>query len=280
MMISVIITVKNEARNLPDLLDSLVIQEQPLEILILDSASEDDTVKIAKSYSKRYDFVKVYDHGGTRGESRNYGAKVAEGDILAFIDGDCIADHTWIAELRKGIQEGEIVAGKTIVVGNKAFEDLERVELFYQGFDLTYPSCNLAYKKETYEDIKGFDPWFRTAEDIDLNLRAVDNGAKIVYNENAIVFHRTRSNLISFFKQAFWNGFGRKQLTLKHGRLWKNYRMEEMIKHHMSFWYMIRLSMALLGYFTCKFFMRKRPAEYRKRRAVTDNVSPNGSKGT
>lgn len=263
-MISIIITVKNEARNLPDLLDSLVIQEQPIEIIILDSASEDGTVEIAKSYERRYDFVRVYEQGGTRGESRNYGAKVANGEVLAFVDGDCIADHTWIKELRKGIEDAEIVAGKTIVVGNKAFEDLERVELFYQGFDLTYPTCNLAYRKGTFEKIHGFDPWFRTAEDIDLNYRAVDCGAKIFYNENAIVFHRTRSNFFKFFKQAFWNGFGRKQLTLKHGRLWKNYRMVEMIKHHMSFWYMVRLVMALLGYFTCKFLRRKRPSEFKK----------------
>ncbi len=257
-LVSIIITVRNEERNLANLLDSLIAQEQPIEIIIDDSASEDSTVKIANSYAKLHDYIKVYNHGGTRGESRNFAVKEATGDAVAFIDGDCIAHHLWIKELKKGLETGDIVAGKTINIGNKAFEDLDRVELYYQGFDLTYPSCNLLYRKEVFNDINGFDPWFRTAEDIDLNFRAVRNGAKITFAENAVVYHRTRSNLLGFFKQAFWNGFGRKQLTLKHGRLWSNYRPMEMIKAHITFWYLARLGIALLGYFTCKFSHSRR----------------------
>jgi len=253
MLISIIITVRNEEQNLPNLMDSLVAQEQPIEIIIVDSASEDRTVPIARNYAKRYPFVRIFEHGGTRGESRNFGSEKAKGEALAFIDGDCIAQHGWIAEMRKGLAEGDIVAGKTINIGNQAFEDLDRVELYYKGFDLTFPSCNLVYKKKVFDEIEGFDSWFMTAEDIDLNYRAVDKGANLIYNENAIVYHRTRSNLFGFFKQAFWNGFGRKQLTLKHGPLWTNYRPIEMIKHHITFWYLARLCIALLGYFTCKF---------------------------
>ena len=111
-----------------------------MEILIIDSASEDRTVPIAKSYAKRFPFIKIYQHGGTRGESRNFGAEVAQGEALAFIDGDCIAQHGWIKEMRKGLKKGDVVAGRTINIGNKAFEDLDRVELYYKGFDLTYPN--------------------------------------------------------------------------------------------------------------------------------------------
>jgi glycosyltransferase involved in cell wall biosynthesis len=257
MLISIIITVRNEERNLPNLMDSLIAQEQPIEIIIVDSASEDKTVEIAKSYAKRHDFIKIFQHGGTRGESRNFGTRKASGEAFAFIDGDCIAHQLWIREMRKGLEDGDIVAGKTINIGNKAFEDLDRVELYYKGFDLTYPSCNLVYKKETFYKIDGFDSWFRTAEDIDLNYRAVDKGAKLIYNGNAMVYHRTRTNLLGFFKQAFWNGFGRKQLTLKHGRLWSNYKPVEMLKAHITFWYFARLGIALLGYFTCKVFRHR-----------------------
>jgi glycosyltransferase involved in cell wall biosynthesis len=277
MMISIIITVRNEERNLPNLLDSLVTQEQPIEILIIDSASEDKTVPIAESYAKRFPFIKIYKHGGTRGESRNYGAQVAQGDALAFIDGDCIAHHMWIREMRKGFLEGDIVAGKTINIGTKAFEDLDRVELFHKGFDMTYPSCNLTYKREVFEKIEGFDPWFRTAEDIDLNYRAVDSGAKIHYSDNALVYHRTRSNLLGFFKQAFWNGFGRKQLTLKHGRLWKNYKAIDMIKSNITFWYLARIGIALLGYFTCKFFRRRKYSPKKTATAVAADAKKSKS---
>ncbi|MEM4161125.1 MAG: glycosyltransferase, partial [Thermoplasmata archaeon] len=254
MMISVIITVRNEEKHIPDLLDSLVVQEKPFEIIIVDSSSEDRTCEIVREYMKKYESIRLLEHGGTRGESRNFGVNHAKGDYVAFIDGDCIANPFWLSELRKGLREAQVVAGKTIQIGYHAFEKLERVELLYKGMDVTFPSANLAYEKKLFEKIGGFDPWFITAEDIDLNLRAVDAGAKILYNEKAIVYHRARESFYKFFKQAFWNGYGRKQLTLKHGRLWQHYKPSEMLKASINFWYLARLSFAFLGYIACKFF--------------------------
>jgi len=123
---------------------------------------------------------------------------------------------------------------------------------------VTYPGCNTAYKREVLDKVGGLDPWFITAEDIDLNYRAVSAGYKIIYNENAIMYHRTRGSLYGFFKQAFWNGVGRKQLTLKHGRLWGSYQPLEMIKREMNIWSLSRLIVAMLGYIAYKLFGDKR----------------------
>ena len=254
MFISVIITVRNEERNMADLLDSFIIQEQPFEVLIIDSNSTDNTQKIVRAYSKKYPFIKLRIKGGTRGDCRNYGVRISHGDAVAFVDGDVILNPFWMQEIRKGFAKGDIVAGKTIQIGYHAFEDLERVELYYKGFDLTYPSCNLAYTRQLYETIEGFDPWFVTAEDIDLNLRGVDEGGKIVYCPKAVVYHRTRGSFYGFFKQAFWNGIGRKQLTLKHGSLWQDYRPDELLTRKLSLWYVARIITALMGYFAYKFF--------------------------
>ncbi len=263
MLISVIITVKNEERDMPDLLDSLVVQEQPLEIIIVDAHSDDRTREIVAEYAEDYDFIKLYLKGGTRGTGRNYGATKAEGNLLAFIDGDEIVNPFWGEEMRKSAKQYDIVAGKTVQIGYHAFEELERVELYHKGYDVTYPSCNLLYHKKIFESIGGFDPWFMTAEDIDLNFRAVEIGAKIGYNGKAIVYHRTRGSFYGFFKQAFWNGFGRKQLTMKHGKLWSNYSPDKMIKVNMNTWYAIRMVPALAGYVACKFF-GTRPGESEK----------------
>ncbi len=257
MLISVIITVRNEERDMPDLLDSLVVQQPPIEVIVVDANSEDRTQKIVKEYSKEYDFVKLYAKGGTRGVGRNHGVKKAKGDLIAFIDGDEIVNPFWTEEMRRSAKKYDIVAGKTVQIGYHAFEELERVELYYKGYDVTYPSCNLLYHKKVFERINGFDPWFQTAEDIDLNFRAIEAGATIGYNENAIVYHRTRGSFYGFFKQAFWNGFGRKQLTMKHGKLWSNYSPDKMIKVNLTTWYAIRMVPALAGYTACKFFGTK-----------------------
>ena len=260
MLVSVVVTVKNEERNLRDLLDSLVTQEGPLEVLIIDAGSTDRTCEIVEEYSRRYPFVRLIRKGGTRGEGRNHGAKMARGDVVAFTDGDCIANPFWLKSIREGMKGASVVAGKTIHIGYKPFEQLERVELIYAGSDVTFPSCNLAYAKTAFEAVGGFDPWFVTAEDIDLNLRAVQAGNRIAYAPNAIIYHRTRDSIFDFLRQALWNGAGRKQLTSKHGSLWGTYRPIEMFRRQATFWSMVRLAVALLGYVGYRFFGRPRVA--------------------
>ncbi len=245
---SVVVTVRNEERNLPALLDSLVIQEPPVEVVLVDSDSEDRTREIATSYGERFPFVRLYRKGGTRGAGRNHGVEKSEGTYVAFTDGDCLTSPFWIRNLRLAARDAKVVAGRTMQIGYRPFEDLERVELIYGGYDITYPSCNLVYPRDTFLAIGGFDEWFVTAEDIDLNLRAVEEGAAIAYREDAIVYHRTRASWYDFLKQAFWNGAGRKQLTLKHGRLWSSYRPRELFRQQATPASSLRLAAALLGY--------------------------------
>lgn len=254
VLISVIVTVRNEERNMCDLLDSLVTQEGPLEIIIVDAYSTDRTKEMVESYQSRFEYIRYFLKGGTIGAGRNYGVEQSRGDAVAFIDGDCIANPFWLKNMREGLKESKVVAGRTIQIGYHAFEDLERVELIYKGFDITFPSSNLAYEKTLFQSIGGFDEWFITAEDIDLNLRAVESGSDVLYRNEAVVYHRTRGSFYKFYKQAFWNGAGRKQLTLKHGRLWQNYRPSEMLKGEANFWFYSRLMAALLGYVGYRFF--------------------------
>ncbi len=261
MLISVIVTIRNERDHIRDLLDSLVTQEGPLEVLVVDAYSDDGTIQIVEGYARSHPEVRLFLRGGTRGEGRNFGIAEARGEAVAFIDGDCIANAFWLRELRRDLRAGvEVVAGRTVRMGKAEFARLSRVELFYQGVDVTYPSCNLAYRTDVLRGLGGFDTRFRTAEDIDLNYRAVAGGHRIHYNESAIVYHRERESLVGFLKQAFWNGYGRKQLTLKHGALWSNYSLSNMIKRDISFWYIVRSSVALLGYFMAK--ARERREDY------------------
>ena len=254
MHISVVVTVRNEAKRIGNLLDSLVVQDGPFDIVIVDAYSDDRTVEIVRSYSERYDYIYLYMKGGTRGVGRNYGVKKATGEVVAFVDGDCIANPFWLRSIREEMSKPgvDIVGGKTINLGYAPFADLERVELLKSGYDVTFPSCNLAYSRELFKAIRGFDPQFMTAEDIDLNYRAVSSGAKLVYKEQAIIYAMARDTFMGFFKQAFWNGFGRKQLTLKHGRLWQSYSFRKMIVQNINAWYFIRLVFGVVGYMVCK----------------------------
>jgi GT2 family glycosyltransferase len=271
MRISVVLNLLNEKRHIRDLLDSLVTQEPPLDIVIVDAGSWDGTVEAINEYMTQRPEIKLYHKPGSRGESTNYGIMKATGDVIATIGGDCIANPFWLKEMRKSLKDYDIVAGKTINIGYHAFEDLERVELFHRGVDISHPSASMAWKKSVFDKVVGFDPWFVTAEDIDLNLRAVSEGFKFGYNPDAIVYHRTKGSFRGFLKQAFWNGWGRKQLTMKHGYLWSSYKPQRLLETSKSTWAVIRLLFAVLGYLCCKFFEKspyKTPEGARPRRFV------------
>jgi glycosyltransferase involved in cell wall biosynthesis len=250
-LVSVVITVRNEERHLSQLLESLLAQDPPLEIVIVDSESRDRTRGIAEEFARRAPgTVRVLSKPGSRGIGRNAGVRAARGDVVAFTDGDCFADSGWVAAIRSAAATADVLAGRTVPVGKPQYGHLERVELFQSGYDVTYPSCNLAYRRELFERLGGFDPRFITAEDIDLNLRAVRSGAAIRYLPEAIVYHRMRATFVRFLYQAFWNGYGRKQLTEKHGSLWGRYRVRRLLAGQRSAIAWARLVAALAGYVT------------------------------
>jgi glycosyltransferase involved in cell wall biosynthesis len=247
--ISVVVTVKNEARHLRRLLDSLRVQEPPFEVVLVDALSRDGTWEIAKEFADAGpDRFRIFQRYGSRGIGRNIGAANARGTHLAFTDGDCIADTHWLSEIRRGFEGSRIVAGRSVAIGSPHYVDLERVELYQRGNDVTFPSCNLGYEKALFQEIGGFDPRLITAEDIDLNLRAVLTGASIRYVPEAMIYHHVRATLLRFLYQAFWNGYGRKQLTEKHGSLWGNYRYSRLLHAQRTPVAWLRLAAAMTGY--------------------------------
>lgn len=250
-LISVVVTVKNEERGIGRLLESLLLQAPPFEVVVVDALSKDRTAEIARTYAARSaGRIQVCEKFGSRGIGRNEGVTRSHGEFVAFIDGDCWADSRWLDALRAGFARSDVVAGTTHAVGTPQYGQLDRVELFQRGNDVTAPSCNLGYRRSLFDALGGFDPRFITAEDIDLNLRAVERGATILPVPEAIVYHQMRATLARFLIQAFWNGYGRKQLTEKHGSLWGSYRVRRLLETQRSATAFVRLAAAMAGYMT------------------------------
>jgi len=247
--VSVVITTRNEELHVGGLLESLAIQEPPFEVVLVDAQSRDRTAAIVQEFSAHHPgLVRLVQRACSRGGGRNLGVAEARADYVAFIDGDCVADSRWLANLRRGSTPTTVVAGRTLTIGKPKYGELERVELFQGGYDVTFPSCNLLYPKALFERLGGFDTRFITAEDIDLNLRAVRTGASIRYDPDAIVLHHMRGTFVRFLYQAFWNGYGRKQLTEKHGSLWARYRLRRLLAGQKGAIAWARLAAAFAGY--------------------------------
>lgn len=257
MKISVVLTTKNEQAHIGELLDNMMHQEEPYEVIIVDADSTDNTQEIIKKYAKKNNNIKLYIHPGTRSESMNYGVTKATGDAVAFIGGDDVPDDQWIHELRKGLENADIVVGKLISKEENRFKTLNNVKVFHKGVNISYPGTNTTYKKEILDKLGGYDPWFSSAEDLEMNIRAVDLGYRIQFYEPAIVYYRPRNTLWQFLRQSFWYGYGRKLLALKYEDMWKRYSMKDTVKTQFSLLGIIRLILGFLGYIYCVVTVRE-----------------------
>ncbi|MCG6534401.1 MAG: glycosyltransferase family 2 protein [Syntrophales bacterium LBB04] len=117
--ISVVIITFNRAQMLADVLASLTEQKRlPDEVVVVDNNSRDDTKQVALSFKDRLNIKYVFE--GKQGVSfaRNTGIANASGDIIAFIDDDCVAQKEWLYYLELpflrdpsiGIVGGDILA--------------------------------------------------------------------------------------------------------------------------------------------------------------------------
>ena len=107
-MISVVVPLYNDERNIRSCLESL---EKELllgdEVAVVDNGSTDSSSDIVKEFER----VKLLVlKSGNIGAVRNYGAKHTSGDILAFIDSDCVVLPGWRSALLSSLHENDSIA--------------------------------------------------------------------------------------------------------------------------------------------------------------------------
>src|SRR2546430_5746265 len=110
LLVSVVTTVRDEARNIAALLDSLVVQEPPLEIIVVDSASVDATRDIVRRYERAYENVHLYITGGRRGARPQIGVPEGTGGGGGLLAGAALPNPLWRYESRAGLRHTGLVA--------------------------------------------------------------------------------------------------------------------------------------------------------------------------
>ena len=105
MLISVIIPTYNRSESLKDVLDSLIHQESTdgfdWEVLIVDNNSKDKTKELAEEFIPKFKGKLRYIFEPTQGINcaRNVGINNASGDILSFVEDDCVVNKDWLFEI-------------------------------------------------------------------------------------------------------------------------------------------------------------------------------------
>lgn len=111
-LVSVVIGTYNGASYIKEQLDSILAQTySPLEIIIVDDASKDNTVTIALDYSQKYDHITVHTFEINVGYIKNFerGIALAKGKYIALSDQDDWWMPTKIESLMNKIDHHELV---------------------------------------------------------------------------------------------------------------------------------------------------------------------------
>lgn len=224
--ISVVIPVKNEARNIRACIDGILQQSVPVqEIIVIDSGSTDDTLQILKTYSQ-VKILEIPSADFNHGETRNLGVQHASGEFVLLTVGDARpASEYWIAELLKGFTDSGVagVCGQQIVPHDR---DKNPIEWFnpvsepqiirYQFNDAAAFESLSPLEKKTicgWDDVTAMyrrtmlleTPFQKTSysEDAIWAKEVILKGYAISYNHKARVYHYHLENADFTFKRNF-----------------------------------------------------------------------------
>jgi cellulose synthase/poly-beta-1,6-N-acetylglucosamine synthase-like glycosyltransferase len=225
--VSIIIATLNNERTINECLKAIFELNYPkdfLEVVVIDGCSKDTTVKIAEKYP-----VKVISTPLNAPAAYNYAIKIANNDVLGFIDADAKVEKEWLNKLIMYLDDPQ-VAG---VSGGIETWNTENAWARSIGYDIKnryarlkkyatrIATMNLLLKKSVIEESGGFDECLPTQYDTDLGFRITSRGYKIVFDPSVKCYHFNRSTVRAYFRQQLQYGKNTIKLYFKHSMLIK-----------------------------------------------------------
>lgn len=225
MKVSVIIPTLNGEYFIKDLLESLIKQDAKVEeIIIVDSSSDDNTVKIAKEY-KKVKVISIMREDFNHGQTRDMALRKSIGDIVIFMTQDVLpVDNHLIGNLIKPLEDKDVaqVTARQIARGDASYmEKLVRSFNYPNKSNIrsikdvdslgikTYFCSDVcaAYNKDIYLKIGGFENNLKTNEDMFYAAKALKDGYSIVYNAEAKVYHSHNYTLKQQYNRNYLMGY-------------------------------------------------------------------------
>ena len=230
--VTVVVPTYNRARLLANCLcslDALFYPRDCFEIVAVDDGSQDNTDQILTEFGRRTssNFLSIRQNNSGPAAARNNGIRRAQGEMIAFIDDDCVADSSWLTELVRGFESANIAGvGGTIRTGSQgiisAYMFLNNVVASNLKGDWVPPfliTANACFKKDLVISVGGFDEHFSHpgGEDPDLCWRILKAGGLFAMNPAAVVYHHHKATMRQFYRMFYNYGWGHAYLEAKHG---------------------------------------------------------------
>lgn len=181
--VSLIVPIYNQSKWLPGLFGSILAQVDPpsFEVIFCDDGSSDKSSKLINKFQSANDLDVRYvwqpDKGFRASRTRNNGIRLAQGEVLAFIDGD-----TWLGPtFLRDHWEANQVPGR-LVCGRRYARIVWRVSSSYQWFEPA-PGQEVAIQPLKQEEwMAGGSPWMACCS----GNFSVQNTGDVEFDENFV----------------------------------------------------------------------------------------------
>jgi GT2 family glycosyltransferase len=224
--ISVIIPNHNGSRTIGKCLGALCASVYDnFEVIVVDDASSDDSVAIIRRFPCQ--LVTLDSHSGAS-KARNAGARAGSGDLLFFIDADCVVERDTLSLVNRAAQgRQQVVCGGTYA--KKAYDDtffstFQSVFIHYSETKRSEPdyiaSHAMLIDRRTFEQSGGFQEDFMPImEDVEFSHRLKRAGIKLAMDPTIMVSHIFNFTLMrslgnAFRKSRYWTAYSLKNRDL------------------------------------------------------------------
>jgi glucosyl-dolichyl phosphate glucuronosyltransferase len=225
---SVVIVTYNRRKDVIETIKSLIDQTiKPLEIIVIDDGSKLPLDLKLKTKTLK---VKRFEKEVGLSEARNYGAKVAKGQYVGFIDDDAIAERSWVEEMQKMGNTSSILGGSILPYyeaqppgwwSERDFGGFVGVgNIWEENLYKRIWGTNIVIKKEVFEKIGFFNPnlgrqkgKLLSCEENDFIERARKKGLKVQFMPKAVVYHKVKSQRMTLgyiLRRSFYAGKSQK----------------------------------------------------------------------
>lgn len=200
--VSIIIPHYEDLANLDVCLSRLTAQEDPsakIEIVVADNNSRCGLAAVEGRVAGRAKVILATEQGA--GPARNAGVAASTGEILAFIDSDCVPQADWVKRGLAALAGADFIGGRVDVLPEHPGR-LSPTEAFETVFAFDFESYvrkkgftgsgNMFVSRATFDQVGGFRK--TVSEDVDWSHRAVARGFRLAYAADVAVGHPARQN--------------------------------------------------------------------------------------
>ena len=183
MELSVVVPTLNARDELVDCLDALAEYAPDAEVIVVNGPSTDGTTGMIQDRSDVDVLIELADR--TINVARNAGIDSASGDVIAFVNHTLSVTADWVAGLREGITDSDVVTGPTRseLAADSGLEEPERRTIARREVTYFNPG-NVAFRARPLDDLDGFDEYLEIGGARDFAHRLTANGFDVAWSDS------------------------------------------------------------------------------------------------